>query len=536
MPFDLSFPSNNPDVANMQLSAGQSIFVLGANGTGKSSLMHHFASQNYPNVRKISAHRQNWMNSDANDLTPAKKLQTENNIQNEDRTEQSRYKDSYAAQRASMTIFELINAENVRARSIAAAVDASDEEAVNEAKKVEAPIATINELLRQSNIPIKIFVRKNERVLASKDGGPEYSAAQLSDGERNALMIAGNVLTAPPGTLLIIDEPERHLHRSIIAPLLSLLFERRSDCGFVVSTHDHDLPLEVTGARTLLVRACNFQGERAQNWEADELPADAPIDDILKRDLLGARRKVLFVEGTESSLDKPLYSLIFPMVSVIPKGSCRDVENSVAGSRAGETFHWLRAFGIADGDGYDEEQIEAKRQRGVYLLPFYSIEAVYFHPEVIRRIAIRKTEVAGGDAEKVAEGAILCGVEGISAHTERLSKNVAKKAIRKLILDQIPNDDDLLGGEEVTIMNTGPCIHELRKAELDAAVDKKDWITIITRCSIRECGARDNIIRELRFRTISDYEKSVLHMLTVDGDALTFVRGLFGRLTIDLEV
>jgi ABC-type cobalamin/Fe3+-siderophores transport system ATPase subunit len=536
MPFNISFPSQNDLAADMRLNEGDFLFVLGANGTGKSSLMHLFARQNRGNYRKISAHRQTWMNSDALDMTPANKLQTEESIKSQDRNVQSRYKDPYAAQRASMTIYDLIDAENIRARSIAAAVDANDEVAINEAKKVEAPISVINELLQQSNIPIKIAVRANERVMASKNGGPEYSAAELSDGERNALLIAGNVLTAPPGTLLIIDEPERHLHRSIVAPLLSLLFERRSDCGFVVSTHDHDLPLEVPGARSLLIRACNFQGQNAENWEADELPADAPINEILKRDLIGSRRKVLFVEGTESSLDKPLYSLIFPMISVIPKGNCREVENAVAGSRAAQDFHWLRAFGIADGDGYDQEQVEAKRQKGVYALPFYSVESVYFHPNIIYWVAARQAEVVGGDADEMAEHAILQGVLGVSSHTERLSRNVAKKAARKLILEQIPNDDELLDGQEVIATNTAPDIHARRKVELDAAVKRRDWLTILTRCSIRECGARNDVTGALGFRTISDYEKAVRQLLTIDRDALAFVRDLFGQLPTDLEI
>lgn len=289
--------------------------------------------------------------------------------------------------------------------------------------------------------------------MASKDGGPGYSAAELSDGERNALLIAGNVLTAPPGILLIIDEPERHLHRSIISPLLSQLFERRSDCGFVVSTHDHDLPLEVKGARTLLLRSCNFDGRNVRGWQADELPAETSIDDILKRDLLGARRKILFVEGTESSLDKPLYSLIFPMVSVIPKGNCRDVEQAVVGSRVGEGFHWLRAFGIADGDGYSPDQIEAKRQKGVYALPFYSVEAIYFHPHIISRIAARQADVSGDDPRTIAGRAVNAGVAAVAVHTDRLSQKAAKKAVRKLILDQLPNDDDLLDGQAISIVN-----------------------------------------------------------------------------------
>lgn len=535
MPFNLNFPSQDAEVSQLQLEPGQMLFVLGANGTGKSSLMHRFASINRNNMRKVAAHRQTWMNTDALDMTPSNKLQTEEQIKADDAQHKSRYRDRFAAQRASMTIYELIDAENVRARAMQTAYDAGDMDAVAEAAKVEAPIAIINELLRQSNIPITISVQKNERVMASKEGGPEYSAAELSDGERNALLIAGNVLTAPLGTLLIIDEPERHLHRSIISPLLSQLFERRSDCGFVISTHDHDLPLEVSGARTLLLRSCNFNGQNVQRWEADELPADTPIDDILKRDLLGARRKILFVEGTESSLDKPLYSLIFPMVSVIPKGSCRDVEHAVVGSRAGEGFHWLRAFGVADGDGYAPDQIEAKRQHGVYALPFYSVEAIYFHPRIIERIAARLADISGDNATALTKKALAAGIAAVAEHTDRLSQKVAKKAVRKLILDQLPNDDDLMDGRDVSIANDAQAIHAARKAELDAAVGDNDWETILTRCPVRETVALANISVALGFRKIGDYEKAVRRLLSQDDDGLAFVRSLFSNLFDQLD-
>ena len=198
MPFNLDFRDQNAELHRLQLEAGEMLFVLGANGTGKSSLMFLFNHHNLGTTRKISAHRQTWMESDNLDLTPSGKVATEQGILNEDRNEQSRYRDIYASQRASMTIYELIEAENVRAREMAAAYDAGEMEQLAEKAKNEAPITVINELLQQSNIPIEITVRANERVMASKNGGPEYSAAQLSDGERNALLIAGNVLTAPP--------------------------------------------------------------------------------------------------------------------------------------------------------------------------------------------------------------------------------------------------------------------------------------------------------------------------------------------------
>lgn len=395
----------------------------------------------------------------------------------------------------------------------------------------EAPITLINELLVQSNIPISIRIRENERVVACKDGGSEYGAAELSDGERNALLIAADVLAAPSGTLLLIDEPERHLHRSIISPLLGQLFRRRADCGFVISTHDQDLPLEIPGARVLLLRACYFDGQNVRSWDTDELPPDALSDDSLKRELLGARRKVLFVEGTDHSLDKSLYSLIFPSVTVIPRGSGQDVERAVVGLRAGEGLHWLSAFGIADGDGYESDYIQAKLAIGVYLIPFYSVEAVYYHPKIIERVAIRVSqEVSGDESRALIRRALEGSVAAISKHTERLARKATKKAARKLIVEQLPNDEDLLKGDPVVLINQSESILSNRKSELDVAVTNGDWETILIKAPVRESNALAGIADCLGFQKMDDYEKAVRHILSTDEEALRFARGLFGGL------
>ena len=534
MTFDLSFPAEAGDVHPLRLNIGETLFVLGANGTGKSSLMFRFNAQNLGHARKVSAHRQTWMRSDALDLTPSNKLQTEQNIRNEDRTEQSRYRDSYAAQRASIAVFELVDAENRRARAMARAYDNGRMDDLASEAQAGSPIAVINALLRESHIPIEISIRDNEQVTASKNGGPEYGAAQLSDGERNALLISANVLTAPPGSLLLIDEPERHLHRSIIAPLLGALFARRKDCGFVISTHDPELALESRESRALLLRSCVFDGQAPQAWEADELAAGAPPDDGLKRDLLGARRRILFVEGTESSIDKPLYSLVFPMVSVVPKGSCADVEKAVAGARAAEPLHWLRAYGVVDGDGLDADRIAARRERGVHALPFYSAEAVYFHPAVIARIASRQSSVHGTNEDALVSAATEAGVAAVRDHTERLSENAAKKAIRRTVLERIPNDDELLAGNDLHIENDAETIRAAKKRELDAAVGRNDWEAIVRLCPVRESAALDHISTALRFAKRADYLAAVRHLLGEDADALSDVRALFGKLPAEI--
>jgi ATPase subunit of ABC transporter with duplicated ATPase domains len=324
-----------------QTEFGEIVFVLGANGTGKSSLMHRFYADNRQKSRRISAHRQTWFESNTIQISARQKRESETNVLNWDTDPSSRWRDAYTGVRSSLAVYDLLDAENVRARKITAAVDEDDIDLAKKLSKVDAPIKIINELLKLSALPIEISVQKSEQIFASKNGGPLYSVAELSDGERNALLIAADVLTAEPGTLFLIDEPERHLHRSIISPLLTLLFERRFDCAFVISTHDVLLPIDNPSSRTLLLRSCVYSGSTATAWDADLVVTPAEIDDSLKKDILGSRRTLLFVEGEEHSLDKPIYSLLFPRASVVAKQSCRDVEHAVAGIRDAAELHWL---------------------------------------------------------------------------------------------------------------------------------------------------------------------------------------------------
>jgi len=220
-----------------------------------------------------------------------------------------------------------------------------------------------NELLELSGLPITVSIRENERILARKPGSDEYSIAELSDGERNALLIAAAVLTAKPNTLILIDEPERHLHRSIISPLLTHLFARRRDCAFIVSTHEVLLPIDHPDSMTLLVRSCSYQGKNASGWEIDIVTGENAIPEDIKLDIYGARRRLLFVEGTEESLDKPLYGLLFPQITVVPKGNCREVERSTIGVRAAADLNWVHAYGLVDSDGRGHEDRRRRPRR-----------------------------------------------------------------------------------------------------------------------------------------------------------------------------
>jgi ABC-type cobalamin/Fe3+-siderophores transport system ATPase subunit len=534
VPYNLSIPRLDGQALDLKVGAGDVILLLGANGTGKSSLMHNFYGAHHSNARRITAHRQTWFDSAGISLSPESRRASESNIRKYDRGPEARWREYDPSSRASIAIYDLVDAENVQAREIADAVRRDKSELVNELKKKDAPIKIINELLRLSNIPVEIKIGKNAEVVARKKGSAPYSIAELSDGERNALLIAANVLTAKQGTLLLIDEPERHLHRSIISPLLTLLFAKRPDCAFVVSTHDVMLPLDIPSAKTLLIRGCTYNGQAATAWDADVLESGLHIDDDLKKDILGARRKLLFVEGNEHSLDKPIYSLIFPEVSVIAKGSCREVEKAVGAIRGAKGLHWLDAYGLVDGDARSSSEIDSLKKHGVYAAAVYSVEGVYYHPEVQLRVAERHASTTGHDFKKCVAEAKSAAIAAVTSEAKRLSDRIAEKLVREEFLRHMPAKDQISAARPLKISIDVPDIVEKERSRLQEALDDRDLKTIVSRYPVRETPALDTIARKLGFQDRNQYEGAVRKLLMDDPDALTFVKSLFGTLADDI--
>ncbi len=481
MPYRMNIPITYGEDIQIDIDVGEQVFVLGPNGSGKSSLMHHFYKAHSKTSRRITAHRQTWLSSNAINLSPYQKEKTENQIKAQDTQPDARWKDDNSAQRPNIAIYELIDAENIRARGIANAVDLGNVDLATELSKKDAPIAVINELLRSSNIPIRIAVEKNQQLVATRHGGNAYSVAELSDGERNALLIAAAVLTADEGNLILVDEPERHLHRSIISPLLTELFSRRPDCTFVVSTHEVMLPLDARSARVLLVRECDYSNPNAVSWTADLVNEDADVDDETLSSILGERRKLLFVEGEEHSLDKPLYGLIFPEVSVVPKASCRDVELAVIGIRAAEGLHWLRAFGIIDNDGRGAEDIERRKVAGVWALSVFTVESIYYDSTILRRVAERHAGVTGEDEETLIADATDSALRAAAGHVQRLGEIKAEKQVRREIFRNLPTRDSVAEGQAVNIAIDVGSLVDAEVARLDELIQAGSWLRLFSR-------------------------------------------------------
>ncbi|MFC6631838.1 AAA family ATPase [Microbulbifer taiwanensis] len=518
----------------LTVDAGQMLFILGANGTGKSSLMQAFASISNDKTRRITAHRQTWFRSGSPEFTGKQRADYEQNVYHHDRQPNARWMDDYAEQRAQMAIFDLVNSENVRAREITRAVDAKNTDEVAKLSAKDGAFAILNRLLRLANLDVVVSVEANDEIKATRNGSKPYSIAKLSDGERNAILIAANVLTVPAGTLLLIDEPERHLHRSIVSPLLSLLLKERLDCAFIVSTHEPLLPVDNPGSKVLLTRACVYEGDNVAHYDIDLLESTDEIDDDLKRTILGERRKIVFVEGVEHSLDKPLYSLLFPNASIVAKASCREVENAVVGIKSTAELNWVKPFGLVDNDFSDPERIADLQDKGVIPLNVYSIESIYYHPEVQKLAGDKLTAVVGGDLIEKLNKANNDAIKAIRDNAKHLSVRIAEKSARAMVFSLLPKKGEVAsGGKRIAEIDFAKCAQE-EVAHIDALINASDFVGILQRYPIRESSALDAIAKALNFANRSQYESAVRNLLVTDSEVVKRVRALLGSFPPEL--
>lgn len=535
MSFSLSIPTSTQNgPLKLSVEVGEMLFVLGANGTGKSSLMQAFASASKEKTRRITAHRQTWFRSGSPEFTGKQRADYERNVFNYDRQPNARWMDDYSEQRAQMAIYDLVNSENVRARDITRAVDHKKPEEVEKLAAKAGAFTTLNRLLRLANLDIVVSVEANDEIMATRNGSSPYSIAKLSDGERNAILIAANVLTVPAGTLLLIDEPERHLHRSIVSPLLSLLLKERPDCAFVVSTHEPLLPVDNPRSKVLLTRACEYDGDRVTSYDVDLLEKTEAIDDELKRTILGERRKIVFVEGVEHSLDKPLYSLLFPNASVVAKSNCREVEYAVVGIKGTAELHWVKPFGLVDNDSSEQERIEDLMSKGVIPLNVYSVESIYYHPEVQKKAGEKLATVLGGDLEERLKKANDDAIKAIRDNAEHLSTRIAEKAARAQVFSLLPRKGEVAAGGKRTTEIDFAKIAQDEALRLEALIKASDFVGVLQRYPVRESTALDAIAKALNFPSRNQYEAAVRKLLIDDSEAVSLVRTLLGSLPAEL--
>ena len=511
MQWSIPQPSGHP--LAVELEAGEQIYVVGPNGSGKSALLQHLAaSSGGGKIRRIFAHRQTWLESGSLTLTPESRREFESDRRNYETRQDSLWIDRTGAGTHAAALFDLVAAENKRARSITDHVERDKIRCAKKVAKTPSPFMRLNDLLALGTLQISLHHPDDVEIVARKGSGATFGIERMSDGERNAVIMAATVLTVDPGTTLFIDEPERHLHRSIIAPFLSALFVQRQDCAFVVSTHELFLPVENPGARVLMTRSCTWAGDLPQAWNLEMLEEPAELPEELRLAVLGARSRVLFVEGSSTSLDLPLYDALFPELSVSPCGNCVEVERAVRGLRATEDRHHVEAYGIVDRDDLNDAAVERLTKAGIFALAVRSVESLYYCSDAMQAVARHQADSMGLDAENLAGSAKRDALAELAPEDviQRMAARRCERRMRDIVLNQLPDWKTIRSVTDPTIDLRVPSAFADEVAQFRHLLASDDFDALVARYPLRETRAFGAITAALKCASSRDYEQMVV--------------------------
>ena len=234
-----------------------------------------------------------------------------------------------------------------------------------------------------------VIVHRRLKISAGKievsnfSEGDYYNGSEMSDGERAVFYFIGEVLCAKANSLIIIDEPENHLHKSILPRLWDAIEKEREDCVFLYITHDLEFARSRMQSQIIWVK----EFEKENQWQY-ELLDDVDASDGLKLEILGNRQNVLLVEGTRTrSIDKKLYSRLYPEYNVISMESCNAVIQAVKTYGQTEQLHYMKVRGIVDRDRRSDDETEKLKSQSIFVPQVAEVESLFLLPEVIEAVA-----------------------------------------------------------------------------------------------------------------------------------------------------
>ena len=234
-------------------------------------------------------------------------------------------------------------------------------------------------------------------IASTISGNPvEYSGNFMSDGEKAALFLAGRVFSSEPG-ILVIDEPETHLHSLLAVRLWNLLEAARPDIRFVYATHDLTFALSRYDARYII--ASPTGGLRSVDVAAD-LPKDVAEAILGSASLSFYASRIVFTEGEHGGLDDSLYSAWFNGHDTVvrPVGNCHTVQRCCEALEKSGISQGLTALGIIDGDHFPAA-FHGSQQPYVHSLKVHEVESLFSLPGVVGAVAAHLSRSSWNEAD-----------------------------------------------------------------------------------------------------------------------------------------
>lgn len=240
----------------------------------------------------------------------------------------------------------------------------------------------------------------NSSTIQYKDeDGVVRQFQELSSGEREVVILTFDLLTQnPDDCLILIDEPEVHLHPELTFRLIKVLKSIGERNQYFLFTHSPDIignSLD-TGVHFIRPKSRVRTGNQVIRVDENNVEDLKTIPNIRETiGMVSVGKKLLFVEGDATSIDRNVFATIAKAskidVAIIPSNSCSNINNmSLICETLEKGLFGIDLFMVRDRDGLVDSQIStfsSKSKGKLIFLPFYHIENAFLSPLAIESVA-----------------------------------------------------------------------------------------------------------------------------------------------------
>jgi hypothetical protein len=257
------------------------------------------------------------------------------------------------------------------------------------------------------------------------------------------------------------------------------LEKERKDCFFIYITHDTQFAANHKQAKKIWIK--NFDGN---SWDWEEID-ESILPEQLLLDILGNRKKILFVEGEANSYDTKLYREIYKNYYVIPCGGCSTVIAQTKAMKSTPQLHELECFGLIDRDYRRDYEINTHKKNNIFTISVAEVENIFLAEELLK---IVNTILAKTDE--------TC-IENIKKYVveERFSKEINNQILEsivselkyKLSIVDIPKKDEnatkqkLVDLQQEIDYNKVKAEEERKFNDIHAKKDYKEVLSVFNR-------------------------------------------------------
>jgi len=475
MSYDIILPKRDGTAGNETIQTGNNIVLVGANGSGKTRLGVRIENliQNQVTVHRISA--QKALNIP--DYAQIKNLeQAEKDLLFGRSDQHGNLGQKTASRWGNKPATFLLNDYDKLLSVLFAKSAERDRNYTLEAKEIQeykvvpkSPIDLIIELWN-SILPHREISFLDGKVTAKKTGQAEYHGQEMSDGERVILYLIGQCLSLPEHSVIIIDEPELHLHKSLVDKLWNRIESQIQNKLLIYITHD----LEFASSRTDAIKIWVKEYNGNNNWIWDEIPTDEALPENLMLEIIGNRKNIIFCEGESGKLDSTIYQLVYPDFHIIPRGGGDKVIEATKAFRANGALHHLTSYGIIDSDYKETAEITSLLAHNIHTISVAEIESL-FCIEPILRIISEHLEL---DAETKINEVIDYLIASLTSEFDLQVSSKAEKIIEYQLgafSKETNTEQGIVDGLNTTIGRIDiPTTYETSRVLYQSAIDSRD--------------------------------------------------------------